>query len=124
MLDVLSVLECLLEQLRAAHERERRVPDELLLALHAAVPALLEPALELLDRAAVSRLVAAGGRAVYRVLGSGGAPYYCPQTLTYCPCPAYQYTVLQRSVTGRRTDIRPVFRRRFVVRAFFLRNYF
>ena len=98
MLDVLSVADCLVEQLRAAHEQHRRAPDELLLALHATVPALLEPALDLVDRAAVTRLVAPAGRAVYRVLGTGGLPYYCPQTLSYCPCPAYQYTVLQRSV--------------------------
>ena len=99
MLGALSVADCLLEQLRAAHERQQRASDELLLALHATVPALLEPALDLVDRAAVSRLVAPAGRAVYRVLGSGGLPYYCPQTLSYCPCPAHQYTVLQRSVT-------------------------
>ena len=98
MLDVLSVADCLLEQLRAAHEQQQKVPDELLLALRATLPSLLEPALDLVDRAAVSRLVAPAGRAVYRVLGSGGLPYYCLQTLKYCPCPAFQYTVLQRLV--------------------------
>ncbi|KAF0310189.1 Zinc finger SWIM domain-containing protein 7 [Amphibalanus amphitrite] len=96
MLDVLSVLDCLVEQVGAARERHQPASDELLLALQAVAPALLEPALDLIDRSAVSRLVAPAGRAVYRVLGSGGVPYYCPQPLTFCPCPAFQYTVLQR----------------------------
>ena len=64
---------------------------ELLLALYSIFGSLLWPALDLVDRMAVSLVrVEEGGREVVTVRGSGGLNYNLIRGSHYCPCPSYQ----------------------------------
>ena len=70
---------------------------ELLLALYSIFGSLLWPALDLVDRMAVSLVRGeVGGREVVTVRGSGGLRYTLLRGSHYCPCPSYQYKVVGR----------------------------
>jgi predicted nucleic acid-binding Zn finger protein len=70
---------------------------ELLLALYSIFGSLLSPALDLVDRMAVSLVRGEeGGREVVTVRGSGGLRYTLLRGSHYCPCPSYQYKVVGR----------------------------
>ena len=73
------------------------LPRELLLALHSVFGSLLSPALDLVDRGAVTLVRGEeGGREVVTVRGSGGLRYTLLRGSHYCPCPSYQYSVVGR----------------------------
>ncbi|NXG53726.1 ZSWM7 protein, partial [Psilopogon haemacephalus] len=55
------------------------------------------PALDLVDRHSVTRVVAPSGRIAYQVLGSSGKVYTCYSSCHFCTCPAFGFAVLQKS---------------------------
>ncbi|NXN08981.1 ZSWM7 protein, partial [Indicator maculatus] len=55
------------------------------------------PALDLVDQRSVSRVLAPSGRSAYQVLGSSGKLYTCYSSCHFCTCPAFGFTVLQKS---------------------------
>ena len=70
---------------------------ELLLSLYSIFGSLLWPALDLVDRMAVSLVRGEeGGREVMTVRGTGGMRYTLLRGSHYCPCPSYQYKVVGR----------------------------
>jgi predicted nucleic acid-binding Zn finger protein len=78
-------------------ETTTSLPRELLLALHSIFGSLLSPALDLVDRGAVTLVRGEeGGREVITVRGSGGLRYTLLRGSHYCPCPSYQYRVVGR----------------------------
>ena len=70
---------------------------DLLLALHSIFGSILVPALDLVDRRAVTLVKGENsGREVITVRGSNGTRYTLLKGCHYCPCPSYQYKVLGR----------------------------
>uniref|UniRef100_A0A8D2PQD9 Zinc finger SWIM-type containing 7 n=1 Tax=Zosterops lateralis melanops TaxID=1220523 RepID=A0A8D2PQD9_ZOSLA len=55
------------------------------------------PALDLVDQRSVTRLRAPSGRTLYQVLGSSGKLYTCYSSCHFCTCPAFGFSVLQKS---------------------------
>ncbi|NXX77370.1 ZSWM7 protein, partial [Urocolius indicus] len=55
------------------------------------------PALDLVDQCSVTRLRSPSGRTVYQVLGSSGKLYTCYSSCHFCTCPAFGFSVLQKS---------------------------
>ena len=70
------------------------LPRELLLALHSVFGSVLSPALDLVDRGAVT--LVKGQVRGKEVRGSGGLRYTLLKGSHYCPCPSYQYKVVGR----------------------------
>ncbi|KAG8521931.1 Zinc finger SWIM domain-containing protein 7 [Galemys pyrenaicus] len=54
-------------------------------------------ALDLVDRQAITLISSPSGRNVYQVLGSSGKSYTCLASCHYCSCPAFAFSVLQKS---------------------------
>ncbi|KAM3854884.1 zinc finger SWIM domain-containing protein 7 isoform 1-T1 [Vipera latastei] len=54
------------------------------------------PALDLVDRQSVTRLVSPSGRTVYQVVGSSGKLYTCYGSCHFCSCPAFAFSVLRK----------------------------
>ena len=78
-------------------EKNTSLPKELLLALHSVFGSVLSPALDLVDRGAVTLMRGEErGREVVTVRGSGGMRYTLLMGSHYCPCPSYQYRVVGR----------------------------
>ena len=74
---------------------------DLLLALHSIFGSTLVPALDLVDRRAVTLVKGENsGREVITVRGSNGTRYTLLKGCHYCPCPSYQYKVLGRGVSN------------------------
>ncbi|NWT15348.1 ZSWM7 protein, partial [Vireo altiloquus] len=55
------------------------------------------PALDLVDQRSVTQLRSPSGRTLYQVLGSSGKLYTCYSSCHYCTCPAFGFSVLQKS---------------------------
>ncbi|XP_035416885.1 zinc finger SWIM domain-containing protein 7 isoform X2 [Cygnus atratus] len=55
------------------------------------------PALDLVDHRSVTRVVSPSGRTAYQVLGTSGKLYTCYSSCHFCTCPAFGFTVLQKS---------------------------
>ncbi|NXF48532.1 ZSWM7 protein, partial [Oceanites oceanicus] len=55
------------------------------------------PALDLVDQRSVTRVMSPSGRTAYQVLGSSGKLYTCYSSCHFCTCPAFGFTVLQKS---------------------------
>ncbi|NXP88153.1 ZSWM7 protein, partial [Passerina amoena] len=55
------------------------------------------PALDLVDQRSVTRLRSPSGRILYQVLGSSGKLYTCYSSCHFCTCPAFGFSVLQKS---------------------------
>uniref|UniRef100_A0A674HJ48 Zinc finger SWIM-type containing 7 n=1 Tax=Taeniopygia guttata TaxID=59729 RepID=A0A674HJ48_TAEGU len=55
------------------------------------------PALDLVDQRSVTRLRSPSGRILYQVLGSSGKLYTCYSSCHFCTCPAFEFSVLQKS---------------------------
>uniref|UniRef100_A0A8V1ALY3 Zinc finger SWIM-type containing 7 n=1 Tax=Gallus gallus TaxID=9031 RepID=A0A8V1ALY3_CHICK len=110
-----AVAEELLKEIRKAFQETSHVPDDLLLGdveLLGILDALLRisenmlkfifgpsavPALDLVDQRSVTRVVSPSGRTAYQVLGSSGKLYTCYSSCHFCTCPAFGFTVLQKS---------------------------
>ncbi|XP_042298609.1 zinc finger SWIM domain-containing protein 7 isoform X2 [Sceloporus undulatus] len=54
------------------------------------------PALDLVDRQSVTRVVSPSGRTVYQVVGSSGKLYTCYASCHFCTCPAFTFSVLRK----------------------------
>ena len=81
----------------STNDTNSTLSKELLLALYSTFGSLLWPALDLVDRMAVSLVRGEeGGREVVTVRGSGGMMYTLLRGSHYCPCPSYQYKVVGR----------------------------
>ena len=73
------------------------ISKDLLLSLHSIFGSILVPALDLVDRMAVTLVRGEeSGREVIIVRGSNGLKYTLLKNCHYCPCPAYQYKVVGR----------------------------
>ena len=71
------------------------LPSELLIGLHSVFGSVLSAALDLLDRRSVTVYSARdSGRQVAVVAGSSGLRYTLSLRGHFCPCQAFQYTVL------------------------------
>ncbi|NXE38386.1 ZSWM7 protein, partial [Ptilorrhoa leucosticta] len=55
------------------------------------------PALDLVDQRSVTRVRSPSGRTLYQVLGSSGKLYTCYSSCHFCTCPAFGFSVLQKS---------------------------
>ncbi|KFP11952.1 Zinc finger SWIM domain-containing protein 7, partial [Egretta garzetta] len=55
------------------------------------------PALDLVDQRSVTRVMSPSGRTAYQVLGNSGKLYTCYSSCHFCTCPAFGFSVLQKS---------------------------
>ncbi|XP_044286365.1 zinc finger SWIM domain-containing protein 7 [Varanus komodoensis] len=94
-----AVAEELLKAIEKAFGETSHVPDDHLLALKFIFGASAVPALDLVDRRAVTRVVSPSGRMVYQVAGSSGKRYTCYASCHFCTCPAFVYSVLRKDET-------------------------
>uniref|UniRef100_A0A8V1ANJ2 Zinc finger SWIM-type containing 7 n=1 Tax=Gallus gallus TaxID=9031 RepID=A0A8V1ANJ2_CHICK len=92
-----AVAEELLKEIRKAFQETSHVPDDLLLGLKFIFGPSAVPALDLVDQRSVTRVVSPSGRTAYQVLGSSGKLYTCYSSCHFCTCPAFGFTVLQKS---------------------------
>ncbi|XP_042735827.1 zinc finger SWIM domain-containing protein 7 isoform X2 [Lagopus leucura] len=92
-----AVAEELLKEIRKAFRETSHVPDDLLLGLKFIFGPSAVPALDLVDHRSVTRVVSPSGRTAYQVLGSSGKLYTCYSSCHFCTCPAFGFTVLQKS---------------------------
>ncbi|XP_004685121.1 PREDICTED: zinc finger SWIM domain-containing protein 7 [Condylura cristata] len=92
-----TVVEELLREMAAAVRESARIPDEHLLSLKFIFGSSAFQALDLVDRQAITLISSPSGRNVYQVLGSSGKTYTCLASCHYCSCPAFAFSVLQKS---------------------------
>uniref|UniRef100_A0A663MFK9 Zinc finger SWIM-type containing 7 n=1 Tax=Athene cunicularia TaxID=194338 RepID=A0A663MFK9_ATHCN len=92
-----AVAEELLREIKKAFQETSHVPDDLLLGLKFIFGPCAVPALDLVDHRSVTRVTSPSGRAAYQVLGSSGKLYTCYSSCHFCTCPAFGFTVLQKS---------------------------
>ncbi|XP_063258792.1 zinc finger SWIM domain-containing protein 7 [Prinia subflava] len=92
-----AVAEELLREIKKAFQETSQVPDELLLGLKFIFGPSAVPALDLVDQRSVTRVRAPSGRILYQVLGNSGKLYTCYSSCHYCTCPAFEFSVLQKS---------------------------
>ncbi|XP_037350401.1 zinc finger SWIM domain-containing protein 7 [Talpa occidentalis] len=92
-----TVVEALLREMAAAVQESARIPDEYLLSLKFIFGSSAIQALDLVDRKAITLISSPSGRNVYQVLGSSGKTYTCLASCHYCSCPAFAFSVLQKS---------------------------
>ncbi|XP_032056840.1 zinc finger SWIM domain-containing protein 7 isoform X1 [Aythya fuligula] len=92
-----AVAEELLKELRRVFQETAQVPDDLLLGLKFIFGPAAVPALDLVDHRSVTRVVSPSGRTAYQVLGTSGKLYTCYSSCHFCTCPAFGFTVLQKS---------------------------
>ncbi|XP_030328506.1 zinc finger SWIM domain-containing protein 7 isoform X1 [Strigops habroptila] len=92
-----AVAEELLKEIKKAFKETSHVPDDLLLGLKFIFGSCAVPALDLVDQRSVTRVTSPSGRTAYQVLGSSGKLYTCYSSCHYCTCPAFGFTVLQKS---------------------------
>ncbi|XP_005023188.2 zinc finger SWIM domain-containing protein 7 isoform X4 [Anas platyrhynchos] len=92
-----AVAEELLKELRRVFQETAHVPDDLLLGLKFIFGPAAVPALDLVDHRSVTRVVSPSGRTAYQVLGTSGKLYTCYSSCHFCTCPAFGFTVLQKS---------------------------
>ncbi|XP_063152194.1 zinc finger SWIM domain-containing protein 7 [Candoia aspera] len=91
-----AVAEELLQEIQRAFRETSQVSDDQLLALRFVFGAPVVPALDLVDRQSVTRLVSPSGRMVYQVAGSSGKLYTCYSSCHFCSCPAFAFSVLRK----------------------------
>ncbi|XP_066057851.1 zinc finger SWIM domain-containing protein 7 [Chamaea fasciata] len=92
-----AVAEELLREIKKAFQETSQVPDDLLLGLKFIFGPSAVPALDLVDQRSVTRVRAPSGRTLYQVLGSSGKLYTCYSSCHFCTCPAFGFSVLQKS---------------------------
>ncbi|XP_046579400.1 zinc finger SWIM domain-containing protein 7-like, partial [Haliotis rubra] len=93
--DVVSAVgQQLLGEVERVYAAHGRLTDEILSSLQFVFQGPLLPALDLVDRKAVSIVTSPSGRSLYQVIGSSGTPYTCFTSSTYCCCPSYRFSVL------------------------------
>uniref|UniRef100_A0A8C3NLD8 Uncharacterized protein n=1 Tax=Geospiza parvula TaxID=87175 RepID=A0A8C3NLD8_GEOPR len=92
-----AVAEELLREIKKAFQETSQVPDDLLLGLKFIFGPSAVPALDLVDQRSVTRLRSPSGRILYQVLGSSGKLYTCYSSCHFCTCPAFGFSVLQKS---------------------------
>ncbi|XP_005142966.2 zinc finger SWIM domain-containing protein 7 [Melopsittacus undulatus] len=92
-----AVAEELLREIKKAFKETSHVPDDLLLGLKFIFGPCAVPALDLVDQRSVTRVTSPSGRTAYQVLGSSGKLYTCYSSCHFCTCPAFGFTVLQKS---------------------------
>lgn len=92
-----AVVEELLSEMEAAVRESARIPDEHLLSLKFVFGSSAIQALDLVDRQSITLISSPSGRRVYQVLGSSGKTYTCLASCHYCSCPAFAFSVLQKS---------------------------
>ncbi|XP_064533623.1 zinc finger SWIM domain-containing protein 7 isoform X2 [Pseudopipra pipra] len=104
-----AVAEELLKEIKKAFQETSHVPDELLLGLRFIFGPCAVPALDLVDQCSVTRVMSPSGRTLYQVLGSSGKLYTCYSSCHFCTCPAFGFSVLQKSVSllGQQQHSRP-----------------
>ncbi|GAB1599265.1 zinc finger SWIM domain-containing protein 7-like, partial [Argonauta hians] len=91
----LSAIETqLLSEVSRVYKETTSLSDELLSALQFLYQSSLLPALDIIDRKAVTLLQCPSKRQLYTVIGSSGIVYICFPASKYCSCPAYNYSVL------------------------------
>ncbi|XP_067669990.1 zinc finger SWIM domain-containing protein 7-like isoform X2 [Haliotis asinina] len=97
--DVVSAVgQQLLGEVERVYSAHGRLTDEILSSLQFVFQGPLLPALDLVDRKAVSIITSPSGRSLYQVMGSSGTPYTCFTSSTYCSCPSYRFSVLLKEV--------------------------
>ncbi|XP_059722034.1 zinc finger SWIM domain-containing protein 7 isoform X3 [Haemorhous mexicanus] len=92
-----AVAEELLREIKKAFQETSQVPDDLLLGLKFIFGPSAVPALDLVDQHSVTRVRSPSGRILYQVLGSSGKLYTCYSSCHFCTCPAFGFSVLQKS---------------------------
>ena len=81
-----------------------KMSKDLLLSLHSIFGSILAPALDLVDRMAVTVIKGEeSGREVITVRGSNGLRYIILKGCHFCPCPSYQYKVVGRGTSPAST---------------------
>ncbi|XP_027599945.1 zinc finger SWIM domain-containing protein 7 isoform X1 [Pipra filicauda] len=94
-----AVAEELLKEIKKAFQETSHVPDELLLGLRFIFGPCAVPALDLVDQCSVTQVTSPSGRTLYQVLGNSGKLYTCYSSCHFCTCPAFGFSVLQKSVS-------------------------
>ncbi|XP_032934475.1 zinc finger SWIM domain-containing protein 7 isoform X1 [Catharus ustulatus] len=92
-----AVAEELLREIKKSFQETSQVPDDLLLGLKFIFGPSAVPALDLVDQRSVTRVRSPSGRTLYQVLGSSGKLYTCYSSCHFCTCPAFGFSVLQKS---------------------------
>ncbi|CAI9715001.1 finger SWIM domain-containing 7-like [Octopus vulgaris] len=92
---LLSTVETqLMSEVSRVYKETNSLSDELLSALQFIYQTSLMPALDIIDRKAVTLLECPSKRQLYTVMGTSGIVYICFPDSKYCSCPAYNYSVL------------------------------
>ncbi|XP_071093345.1 zinc finger SWIM domain-containing protein 7-like isoform X2 [Haliotis cracherodii] len=89
-----AVGQQLLGEVERVYAAQGKLTDEILSSLQFVFQAPLLPALDLVDKKAVSFMTSPSGRSLYQVIGSSGTPYACYTSSIYCSCPSYRFSVL------------------------------
>ncbi|XP_014110589.1 PREDICTED: zinc finger SWIM domain-containing protein 7 isoform X1 [Pseudopodoces humilis] len=92
-----AVAQELLREIKKAFQETSQVPDDLLLGLKFIFGPSTVPALDLVDQRSVTQIRSPSGRTLYQVLGSSGKLYTCYSSCHFCTCPAFEFSVLQKS---------------------------
>lgn len=91
---LLQVFQQLLEGIK---KEGGAISDEQLKSLECLFPQHLLPALDLVERSAVTKYTCTcsyGQRTLYTVQGNSGQLYTCLDSSSYCSCPSFVYSVM------------------------------
>ncbi|KAH9525789.1 Zinc finger SWIM domain-containing protein 7 [Bulinus truncatus] len=91
-----DICDKLLKEVERTYSESGQISDDLLSALNSVFHGPLLSALDLIDKASVTKIISPSGRILFQVLGTSGAPYICFANNNYCSCPAYNFSVLKR----------------------------
>uniref|UniRef100_A0A8B9CEA6 Zinc finger SWIM-type containing 7 n=2 Tax=Anser TaxID=8842 RepID=A0A8B9CEA6_9AVES len=92
-----AVAEELLREIKRVFQETAHAGDPFSFRLKFVFGPSAVPALDLVDHRSVTRVVSPSGRTAYQVLGTSGKLYTCYSSCHFCTCPAFGFTVLQKS---------------------------
>uniref|UniRef100_A0A8B9J070 Zinc finger SWIM-type containing 7 n=1 Tax=Amazona collaria TaxID=241587 RepID=A0A8B9J070_9PSIT len=92
-----AVAEELLKEIKKAFKETSHGIDTFCFRLKFIFGPCAVPALDLVDQRSVTRVISPSGRTAYQVLGSSGKLYTCYSSCHFCTCPAFGFSVLQKS---------------------------
>ncbi|NXU49413.1 ZSWM7 protein, partial [Turnix velox] len=92
-----AVAEELLREIKKAFQETSQGRDLAFFRLKFVFGPSAVPALDLVDQRSVTRVKSPSGRTTYQVLGSSGKLYTCFGSCHFCTCPAFGFSVLQKS---------------------------
>merc|ERR1719322_1681707 len=90
------VAEVVLKEIKETFNKTGEISDHLLSALDDIFGPPVLPALNLVDRKAVTVFKSPQDNYIYQVCSGSGKAYICPSSLSFCPCLSFKFGVLKR----------------------------